>query len=145
MNIYLGSENISIGGKVEFIKCSACNFESFRLELSADTDMVYKEVIGFVNKEHKELLLTHVSDEEFHNFSNYSGNELSERVNTVFKGNGFTFYKSKHFTDQNGEEYWAPVCPKCESSFQTERKISLEDFIKEGGKVITYSLYDKFY
>lgn len=142
MNIYLGSENISIGGKVEFIKCSACNFDSFRLELSADTDMVYQDVIGFVNKEHKELLLTHLSDEEFHNFNNYSGNQLSERVNKVFKENDFTFYKSKHFSNQNGEEYWAPICPKCENSFQPERKISLDDFIKEGGKIITYCSYE---
>lgn len=143
MNIYLGSENISTGGKVEFIKCSKCNFDSFRLELSADTDMVYQAVIGFVNRERKELLLTHLSDKEFNNFENYSGNELSERVNAVFKENDFTFYKSKHFTYQNCEQYWAPICPKCGSSFQTERKISLEDFIKEDGKVITYCLYYK--
>lgn len=142
MNIYLGSENISIGGKVEFIKCSQCQFDSFRLELSADTDMVYQGVIGLVSRERREMLLTHLSEDEFRNFKDYSGNQLAARVNQIFQEREFTFYKSKHFTSKNGEPYWAAICPNCESSFLSERKLSLGEFIKEGGKIITYSLYE---
>ena len=145
MNIYLGSENMSIGGTVEFIKCCKCNFNGFRLQLFADTDMVYQGVIGFVNIERKELLLTYLSSEEYNNFKKYNGNQLTERVNKIFQQNDFVFYKSKHFLNENEEKYWASICPKCESSFELKRRINFQEFIKEGGKIITYHLYDKAY
>lgn len=40
MNIFLGAENLSIGGKVEFRTCVNCKFDTFMLQLYTDTGMV---------------------------------------------------------------------------------------------------------
>ena len=122
MNIYLDSENISTGGKVEFIKCSTCNFDSFKLELSADTDMVYQDVIGFINRERKELLLTHLSDEEFHNFSNYSEKQLSERVNNIFKENDFTFINRSILAIKMAKNIGRQFVPNAKAVFKRNEK-----------------------
>ena len=145
MNIFLGAENLSIGGKVEFRTCVNCKFDTFMLQLSADTDMVYQGIIGFASNARKELLITHLTTDEYHNFGIYDEYNIAERVNKIFNRDDFSYYRSKHFYHEDGEKYWSPVCPKCQSSLELKRTINFKEFISEGGKIMTYSVYDEVY
>ncbi len=143
MNIYLDGENVSTGGTVEFVKCINCKYEAIALQLFADTDMVYHGVIGHGSRQTKELVLTRLTREEYNAYGRLTGKELSSRLNNIFKRADLEYFKSRHFIKEDGEKIWARICPNCDSYFVLEKRLNFDDFIKQGGKVICYSIHER--
>lgn len=143
MEIYLDGENISTGGTVEFIKCANCGHEGIALQLFSDTDMVYQRVIGHGSKRKKELVLTRLTKDEYSAFGRLTGRQLSARLNATFNREDVEYYKSRHFIKSDGDKVWAKICPTCDSYFELIQSMDFKQFIKEGGKVVCYSVHDE--
>lgn len=143
MNIYFDGENISTGGTVEFMKCVNCGHQGIALQLSADTDMSYQGIIGHGSRSAKELVITRLAREEYNSYGQLTGKELSSRPNIIFNRDDLEYYKSRDFISTDGEKIWAKICPKCDSYFTIEKRLNFDEFIKQGGKIICYSVHDK--
>ena len=143
MKIYLEGENISMGGSVEYLKCSSCRFQSFRLLLSADTDMVYQGIVGFTSVEKKELVLNRMTTDEYNQYDKLTGKQLSERMNRLLNRSDLEYYKSRHFIKEDKKIFWATICPKCEGYFIIQKRIDFNQFMKDGGKIISVSESDE--
>lgn len=96
--IHLGGEKISVGGFLKLMNCDKCNFNTQRLILQADTDMVYMGVVGLTDLKRKRIVITHVNREEWNNFKEYMPVKLEARINEMFNVNSF-----KHFQFQKDE------------------------------------------
>ena len=143
MDIYLDGENISKGGTVEFIKCVNCGHEGISLHLLSDTDMVYQRVIGHGSKIKKELVLTRLTKDEYNSYARLTGRELSARINATFNREDLEYFKSGHFIRSDGDKIWANICPTCDSYFELQKSMDFDQFIKEGGRIVCYSIHDR--
>ncbi len=143
MNIYLDGENVTTGGTVEFVKCINCKYEAIALQLFADTDMVYHGIIGHGSRQTKELVLTRLTRKEYESYGRLTGKELSSRLNNIFNRVDLEYFKSRHFIKGDGEKIWAKICPNCDSFFALERRLKFDEFIKQGGKIICYSIHER--
>lgn len=141
--IYLGGEKISIGGAIEKVSCSNCNFTSKRLVLHSDTDMVYVGVVGLTDQKTDRILITHLSDEEWDNYSDQVPEKLEQRINNLFKSSSFIYYDQKHFTDKVSKmSIYRPICPKCSDYMEKNGTQSFGQYISSGGKIISMDIYD---
>jgi hypothetical protein len=139
MNIYftLGSENISAGGQVDYLKCSQCDFKTFTLGLSADTDMVYQGVVGLTDLDKKRLLVTRLTYKEFINTYEEVPENLEKRINNVFNVESFKYFKvGLTFSRDSGEKVCCYSCPKCSNYLENSHQESFGDFIENGGVLL---------
>jgi len=141
--IYLGGERISTGGFLENMKCVTCEFESKRLILQADTDMVYMGVVGLTDLENNRIVITHLSKKEWQDYKNQVPEKLEERINTLFNSNSFKFFEQKHFYEKvTNEKIYRPICLNCSDYLEKVDYQSFDHYIKSGGKLISIDVFE---
>lgn len=135
--IFLGGENISKGGFLEELKCISCNFTSKRLILQSDTDMVYMGVVGLTDIKEDRILITHLNKEEWDNFKDYLPEKLEERINKEMKSSNFVYFKFGTKMNDDNELIKKISCPKCSGSLEKSCYQSFENYIENGGEILT--------
>jgi len=134
--LYLGGENISVGGQIEFLKCADCGLTLFDLDLRSDTDMVYQGVVSLVDLNLKRVVVTRVTMKEWENYEKYVPYLLQQRVNKIFNTSSFKYLVYKHFVDRkNGEKIYRKVCPTCSGYCENTGYGSFENFVFNGGQI----------
>lgn len=143
-NVYLGNENVSIGGQIEHLKCVQCQFTTFTLGLYADTDVVYKGIISLTDLEQKRLLITHLNYSEFNNYHEILPDHLNNRINTIFNVDSFHFFKLQQYPKNGGEpQIFRYPCPKCYAYLEKIDHETFESFVKNGGVLLTLDVYEE--
>ena len=107
-------EKISIWGFVELMNCDKCKLKSQRLILQADTDMVYRGVVGLTDLKRKRIVITHLNQEEWNNFKEFVPDKLEERINEIFNVSSFRYFQ---YNRGKGDEFngsqFKISCPVC--------------------------------
>jgi hypothetical protein len=137
MAVTLNGINLSIGGEIEYFKCVNCSKEVFGLMLSADTDMVYYGIFSVSSMEKNELVITYLTPYELNNWNKFPKRELASRINKSLSRNDLVYIDRKSFELKNGESVFVPACPQCEGRTLKVNSKSLEEFMIEGGNIIT--------
>ena len=143
MAIYLDGENISTGGQVEYYRCDNCSHETFCLQLYRETDSVYIGIINVTAADSKELVITRLTRHEFQHFGQIPKQIIADRINNFLNRKDLIYVELKHFVLNNGEKVFGKACPKCKEHMSRQKYKSLETFIEEGGKIITYSIHQR--
>ena len=143
-HIYLGGERISTGGHIELMKCANCDFNSYRLILHSDTDMVYVGVVGLTDLNKRRLLIKHVSRREYNDSKKQIPKGLEQRINQIFNTDSFVYFDQTYFIHkESGEKIFRPICPKCSDYLIRTSYESFDDFIRKGGQVISMDVHMK--
>ncbi|MEJ8755658.1 hypothetical protein WG947_01505 [Pontibacter sp. H259] len=143
MAIYLDGENISTGGQVEYYRCDECTYETFCLQLYRDTDSVYIGIISVTSTDKAEIVITRLTPHEFQRFGRIPKQAIAERINTFLGRTDLIYVANKQFLLNNGEMVFEKACPKCQAHMSRNEHKSLETFVSEGGKVITFSIHQR--
>lgn len=142
--VYLGSENVSIGGQVEHLMCVQCRFTTFTLGLYADTNMVYSGIVSLTDLEQKRLLITHLNYSEFNNYHEMLPDQLNNRINTIFNADSFRYFKLQQYPKNGGQpQIFRYPCPKCYAYLEKTGHETFESFVKNGGVLLTLDVYQE--
>ena len=145
--IWLDHEDISFGGRIEYLSCEECRYKTFRLKLYAETDMNYVGVIGLTDINNKRLLITRYDWEQlipvlgnkFHGFHEYFEN----KINNLFNSNEYKFIAWKEVAREDYGTETKYICPQCNSYLNSLKSTNFEEFINQGGEIITLNIHNQ--
>ncbi|MGK0307481.1 MAG: hypothetical protein ACI8RP_000433 [Urechidicola sp.] len=142
--IHLGGERISVGGFIELLACTKCNFKTQRLILQSDTDMVYMGVVGLTDLKRKRIVITHLSRDEWKKYKEYVPAKLEGRINQIFNVDSFKYFNfEKLESEQSNKAEFGIFCPNCSGVIEKDKHESFDEFIEKGGDIITLDEYKK--
>ena len=124
------------------MKCESCNFKSHRLILQADTDMVYMGVMGLTDLKRKRIVITHLNRFEWNHYKEAVPKKLEDRINRIFNVDSFKNFSYEKIQSNHAEQSKLRiVCPECSGTLTKERYLSFDEFIEQGGEIITMDEY----
>jgi hypothetical protein len=127
---------LKLSGYIQNLKCSSCKYASHDFTVSADTNMVFDDLVAFVTDEANEIAITNLTDHEFNNWSKITYSDIASRVNIQLGRKDLFHIDKKNFENiEPGKEIYRSICPKCENYMIAENKISLAEYEGKGGRI----------
>jgi len=137
MDFYLGHENIS-RGTIRQLKCSNCNFSCDCFSIIGDTEaMNFLGIIGLTNLDSKEIIITHLTKDEFQEYKSLKREKVETRIKKLLNRKNLVWLKKK--SDVNGKLFHP--CLKCDNQMNISQELSLSEYINFGGKIYTIGNY----
>lgn len=137
MEFYLGHENIS-RGTIRKLQCETCGCECDAFSIIGDSEaMNFMGIIGLTNLTAQEIVITHLTRNEFQEYKTLDNKAVSARLERLLNRTKLHYFKKRVNTE--GKRYYP--CQHCDAELVLKNEISLADYVEQGGKIYTIGNY----
>ena len=137
MEFYLKNENIS-RGTIRKLRCNNCHFSCDCFSIIGDTEaMNFLGIIGLTNLDAKEIIITHLTKDEFQQHGVINKENVENRIKNLLNRDKLIWFKKNR--DTVGK--LITPCLNCNNEMTVLNEISLSEYIEFGGKIYTIGNY----
>lgn len=115
-------------------QCISCGLTVNNLVFGGDTDMATSGLAAATLPGKNEVVIVNTTADEWNTYDTIA---ITKRVNKTLGRNGFLVLHKKMFRDENGKEFYDPVCANCGNWQKEMKRMTLEEFAKSGGIIHT--------